>query len=156
MRFCGTSFPIRCITTSGRLKAKSHPSPEKVKMNSFFVFILNSHPDCIQAVYGVFQKYPVWQTGHYTGFLGFQPPLFHDPYDCQANGVFMGLSGSGAAGTGKRWAGIDGWDAGPGREFLFFLFRGCCLIQKRTLSKKGQTSTTIRTRDFFHINSSLY
>ena len=36
-------------------------------------------------------------------------------------GGFGGLSVGGAAGTGTRAAGIHGWDAGPAREFLFFL-----------------------------------
>jgi len=52
-------FSIRYLLTQGRLNPKTHPDPEKVKMNSFCYFLPYIHPDGIRAYYGVFEKCPV-------------------------------------------------------------------------------------------------
>jgi hypothetical protein len=72
---------------------------------------------------GFFRNAPFDKRSVLRVFLGFRPPFFHDPTERLVRGGVWGLSGSGAAGTGTREAGIDGWGAGPDQVFFLFFPR---------------------------------
>jgi len=53
-------------------RKEKNPCFENAEIRSVFCNLEHLGPDGIGAQFGVFREWPDWQTGHFTGFLGFK------------------------------------------------------------------------------------
>jgi len=75
---------------------------------------------------GFFRNAPFDKRSVLRGFRGFRPPISITPRTYRLKGGFGGLSVG-------RATGIDGWDAGPAREFFYFFFCVSGFLLKKTV-----------------------
>jgi hypothetical protein len=110
----GLSFRPRSISPTLSGKEKTHPDPENGVSG---VSVRNKGayaPDGIRTFYGVFQKRPIWQTGHFTWRSGIRLPLCMTPRIGTGGGILGGINRE----FGRKWGPSHSWfvPAGFSRE----------------------------------------